>query len=359
MSKQAGFYIPSLDGIRAIAVMLVFVAHAGWYAFVPGGFGVTIFFLLSGYLITSLLRREYEKTGRIDLRQFWLRRAFRIIPPMYIVVTVSVLAGVTGLVQADIRWQPVVAQALNTTNYYGIFFGEEHFPPGTEVLWSLAVEEHYYLLYPPVLWLLVRRIPYRSVSRTLVVVSAVVLAWRCFLVFVVGVHKGYTFAATDTRIDSILLGCVLALWRNPYMDDFEIGERRLRLWVVAGVAMLGLTFVFRGEQFSESFRYTIRSVALVPIFFAAIRHHDWPLFKWLESPVMRWGGRISYTIYLIHPLAIKLTWQRITEQRIAAALIALVITIVFSLAMYLVVERHFARLRRRFSYPSRRLDYPA
>ena len=148
------FYIPSLDGIRGLAVLLVFVAHCNLAHVVPGGFGVTVFFFLSGYLITSLLRDEYERTSRIALGRFWVRRALRILPPMYIVLGLSIAAGAAGLVSADIRLQAVVAQMLHLTNYYSIHLGEVHFPPGTGIFWSLAVEEHFYLLYPPLLVLL-------------------------------------------------------------------------------------------------------------------------------------------------------------------------------------------------------------
>src|SRR5689334_10066848 len=85
-SKTDGFYIPSLDGIRAAAVGLVFLAHAGLNERVPGNFGVTVFFFLSGFLITTLLRMEFDKTGRISLKAFYPRRTLRILPPMYLVL---------------------------------------------------------------------------------------------------------------------------------------------------------------------------------------------------------------------------------------------------------------------------------
>src|SRR5690242_11117871 len=88
-TSRAPFYIPSLDGIRALAVMIVFVAHAGLGSWVPGGFGVTVFFFLSGYLITTLLRMEYDRSGTISLKDFYLRRVLRIFPNMYTVLFVA------------------------------------------------------------------------------------------------------------------------------------------------------------------------------------------------------------------------------------------------------------------------------
>lgn len=144
--SQGAFHIPSLDGLRAVAIMIVFLSHAGLSHVVPGLFGVTIFFFLSGYLITTLLRMECERDGGANLRQFFLRRTLRILPPFYLVLGAIALLGSIGFLSGS--WQPeaLAAQALFAANYWEIFGGVQ--PPGTEVLWSLAVEEHFYLVFP-------------------------------------------------------------------------------------------------------------------------------------------------------------------------------------------------------------------
>ena len=91
-AKSGKFHIPSLDGIRAIAVLIVFLSHVG-LPYIPGGFGVTIFFFLSGYLITTLLRREYERSNRIDFKKFYMRRVLRILPPFYVVLFLAIGAS--------------------------------------------------------------------------------------------------------------------------------------------------------------------------------------------------------------------------------------------------------------------------
>ena len=96
MKTSAEFHIPSLDGIRGIAALIVFMSHAALPEIFPGAFGVTVFFFLSGYLITTLLRREYASTGKIALKPFYLRRVYRILPPLYIVLTIAVLLDVFG-----------------------------------------------------------------------------------------------------------------------------------------------------------------------------------------------------------------------------------------------------------------------
>ena len=185
-----GFYIPSLDGMRAVAAMLVFVAHADWSHIIPGGFGVTIFFFLSGYLITTLLRREYESTGSINFKNFYLRRAYRIFPPLYIVLFLIALFALAGLIEHQMQPWAVVSQIFYWTNYYGIFYGWQYFVPGTTVYWSLAIEEHF--IFPIVFLLTICRFSYSSMALFFIVFCTFVLIWRCWLILVGGVFYDYT-----------------------------------------------------------------------------------------------------------------------------------------------------------------------
>lgn len=144
-AKEAAFHIPSLDGIRAISFLIVFVAHAGLNRLVPGYFGLSLFFFLSGFLITTLLRVEFETTGGISLRQFYLRRVLRIFPPFYLILFAAGILTMTGFfVEGSITLTAALAQALHVTNYYVIIRGWwVGMAPGTSIYWSLAVEEHF------------------------------------------------------------------------------------------------------------------------------------------------------------------------------------------------------------------------
>src|SRR5580692_9264612 len=115
--------IPSLDGLRAISILLVFVAHVGLDAVVPGGLGVTVFFFLSGFLITTLMRAEFAKNGHISLRHFWLRRALRIFPPFYLVLLLATLATVLILPPGSFTVAALGVQALQLSNYWIVFHG--------------------------------------------------------------------------------------------------------------------------------------------------------------------------------------------------------------------------------------------
>lgn len=379
-TRAASSHIPSLDGIRAVAFSLVFIAHAGLGHIVPGGLGVTIFFFLSGYLITTLLRREFEKTGRISLRNFYLRRVLRIFPPMYITLGAVVVLTLIGLVKGPILWRAVGAQVVHMTNYYVVLGGEEGIPLGTKAYWSLAVEEHFYLVFPLVCLLTLPRWRFRGVAWGLLAACATVLAWRCYLVYGVyytdlsnGLSINRPYIASDTRIDSILFGCVMALGCNPHLDGDQVRHKGAKVAMLAGgVLLLLLTLLLRDNHFREGPRYSLQGIALFPLFYLAITNPDWIVFRWLNWPSVRFIGLLSYTLYLCHHtpiLALREAWPDASVQDAVGGLVpraalrllggwhgvqllcvgiaSAVIIFVYAVIMYYLVERPCARLRRR------------
>ena len=141
--------IPSLDGIRAVSIVIVFFAHARVMPFLPGGFGVTIFFFLSGFLITTLFYREADKFGKIDLRNFYIRRLLRLSPPLFITLALVYGLVALGAFEGVIRSDAIVSQVLYFYNYYSILSPDPtEGALGLNVLWSLSVEEHFYLIFP-------------------------------------------------------------------------------------------------------------------------------------------------------------------------------------------------------------------
>lgn len=343
------FHIPSLDGIRAIAAFIVFLSHCGLEDLIPGGFGVTIFFFLSGFLITTLLRQEYAKNGGISLKKFYLRRVYRIIPPLYIVLVVLLLPYSLGGSSHHPTNLAVTAQFLQLTNYYAIFWGSDTMIPGTGAMWSLAIEEHFYLLFPLALLLLLQRWDYRRIGIIFAAACVAALAWRCVLLFGLGVGHDYIYFATDTRIDSLLYGCIMGIWLNPVLERHFVNVSTAR-WIgvlALAVAILGLTFLYRSESFRETFRHSLQGVALFPIFFCAVRKSEWPIFRWLESRPVRFLGLISYTFYLIHLKALVIVHRYTEAPMPVRAVLAFMLAVAFSSAMYFLVERHLGALRRR------------
>jgi peptidoglycan/LPS O-acetylase OafA/YrhL len=345
-------HIPSLDGIRAVSFMLVFVAHAGLEGAVPGGFGVTIFFFLSGFLITTLMRSEFEKNGSVNFRHFWLRRALRILPPFYLVLLAATLTALVLYPAGTVYAPAVAAQALHFANYWTIAHDYQGLAPGTGVYWSLAVEEHFYVLFP---WLYVAMQKWRLTplqqAWLLWGLCAAVLAWRCVLVFGMHVDSERTNLATDTRVDSILFGCALAVWNNPVLDQ---PQQRPNLWkyfiVPAAFAALLFCIVYRGEAFRETWRYTIQGAALTFVFIAAVRFHRWPLFRFLDLKPIAFIGVISYSLYLIHQVLLYMVAALVPQVHpVFRALIALAASISLAWAIYLFVEKPCARLRRKLT----------
>ena len=345
-------HIKSLDGIRGLSALLVFLGHAGLGRVIPGGFGVTVFFVLSGFLITTLLRAEYATTGRIDLRAFYLRRIYRIFPPLYMTLLIAAVLPLPHATSTPTAGG-IAAQMLQLTNYYSIFFGESHLLPYTGTMWSLAIEEHFYVLYPITLLALFKRFDLARTSRILLVACGGVLAWRCWLVLGWHVGADYTYFATDTRLDSLLFGCVLGLGANPCLDTdrWNFGARNWAVILGAALLVLIATFVIRNNDFRETLRYTLQSAALLPVFYTSIRYSHWPVFRWLELRPVRALGLISYTFYLLHMLALALALEWFPDSGLVwRGMVGFALTVAAATASYLLIERQLAALRRRLHH---------
>ena len=267
IAPQGSLYIPSLDGIRAISFFLVFFAHAGLGGIlIPGGFGVSIFFLLSGFLITTLLRLEFARYGRISLGSFYLRRVLRILPPLYITLALAVVLCCIGKGHPAIPFAGTLAQSLQVSNYYEIYAVPAITMPGSGVLWSLAVEEHFYLIFPLLyVWMCPRFSVYRQ-TFILLTLCAATLAWRCILHFHFHASFIHTYYGTDARFDSILFGCVFAIVANPILHDPLHGWflRRMKWLLPLCVVVLLGTFLNREDSFRETLRYTLlQGLALI------------------------------------------------------------------------------------------------
>jgi peptidoglycan/LPS O-acetylase OafA/YrhL len=355
MRSEHSQTIPSLDGIRAISVLLVVLAHSGFEVLVPGGLGVTIFFFLSGYLISTLMLAENKRTGTISISKFYVRRMFRLMPPLF--VTLAIAYGLTyaGLLSGGITITGLAAQLLYFANYYGLFFDPGNtIPDGTGILWSLAVEEHFYMFYPLFMTLLLgSAIRPRTIGTLLGIGCLVVLAWRIHLVQSPDFMFYRTYYASDARIDSIIYGCILAVVINPgpalhRADAISVGQ-----WAILATAIstLMLTLLYRDTAFRETVRYSLQGLALMPIFYFAIRFSNNKLFRHLNS---RWAitlGTYSYSIYLIHYVVIRLIATN------APAIIAksfilfpttLLISIAYAAAVDRFVDRYFRQLRRKY-----------
>lgn len=331
--------------MRAISVLVVLAGHFNVPLGISPGFGVTIFFFISGTLITHLLLEEIETFGRLSLGNFYARRFLRLMPAlMFYVFAIFALYRVLGLPAPASELLPAVFYYQNYYTLYGSG-GGQILPYG--VLWSLAVEEHYYLVYPLLLLGLGNR-P-RRLFYAIVGLIALATIWRT-VVIVVFDNTAHAYMATDTRIDSILFGALLSV-----ASRLRRGEQAIRLLghplvCLAAVAVLAVHFTYPSQPFIATFRYSLLCPALFVIFSGLLFSRRYGLaHKFLETRPMRWIGVTSYPLYLWHTGWLGITFQFLGEdQALLARLSALGLSLVAANVSYYAVERRFAVLRRRF-----------
>lgn len=348
--------IPSLNGLRAVSISIVLVSHTGFGNVVPGGLGVTIFFFLSGYLITTLLLDEYERSGQINIGKFYLRRLFRLFPPLLVTLCIAYSLVVMGLLDGGISWSGVLAQLLYFANYYGLFFDPGNTTAaGTGILWSLAVEEHFYLIYPAVLaGLLALGSSRRRIAVVLTIACLAVLAWRLYLASQPNFVTERTYYSSDTRVDSILFGCLLALVANPRLAKGRTSNPFLvpasATLLVAAAVLMVVTIVWRDSYFRETLRYSLQGLALMPIFYFAMRGSACFPFTLLNHPWVARIGIYSYAMYLIHQIVIyfiEKNFPQLTTIRPLFTLVTFVIAAFYAAILDVSLDSYFRRLRRK------------
>lgn len=296
-------YVPALDGVRAVAVSLVIAAHLGIRPLEGGVVGVHIFFVLSGFLITSLLLKEQQRNGRIALATFYLRRAFRLLPGLLLVVVA------TDLVLAVDRDNPVSGVTLGSTLpvllYYANWVWAVHGVDGTlgwfGHMWSLAVEEQFYFLWPPIVVLIWRRhLSTRVLLGLLVAAALTSSALRHWALR----HTVGGFFATPMVAEMLIWGIVFAVARaRGLLDDLVL--RRLRLpclTVVLAYVALAPTAVYAridGSGVALSLAAVSSAVVIASL---TMRTEPGALDRILAWRPLVFIGRISYSMYLWHIL---------------------------------------------------------
>ncbi len=340
--------IPSLDGVRAISFLIVFAAHSGLDWIVPGRLGVNIFFLLSGYLITTLMIRERAKTGWISLKLFYARRALRIFPPMYSIAGATLLYLWLSHQMAGITAGGLCSQLF----YYQNYWYHGGLIPGLGPLWSLAVEEHFYLFFPPLMLLFLDRwrMNYSQIAKALVWICVAILIWRCVVVAYMPDGLRWARDQSDTRADSILFGCVLACLEKTGACERILSQRRLERYVVpASLLLLLVTVAIRNVVFRETLRYTLQALAIAPMLYYVVYVPQTVVGRILNTPILGRLGILSYSLYLLHATVL-LEMNRLLHSKVLAAIVAFVVAVMLAEAIHILVERPTERLRKRFAH---------
>jgi peptidoglycan/LPS O-acetylase OafA/YrhL len=334
--------IPSLDGLRAFSVLLVILGHTGWpflassrffLPFRQGELGVSIFFVISGFLITHLLLRERRETGRISLRSFYIRRTLRILPPFYCYLAVIAVMTAFGIYRL-----PVTAFLNAMTFTWNI---NTH--PGTWVLghiWSLSLEEQFYLFWPACIALFALR---RNLKLGMIIIC-VTPVMRVVGYFIFPELRDRLALSLPLRLDIFMFGCIIAL-------VFERGlfPRVIRMvsqtWcLVAAGIYLFVVHPYLAQRYRGAFElpigFTVQAACLSAVLIYTVRRPDSPVGILLNLRPVRHIGIISYSLYL---------WQQMFTgpytRHFALDMIAIVAA---AEASYWLIERPSFRLRRFF-----------
>ncbi|MEI7447463.1 MAG: acyltransferase family protein, partial [Burkholderiales bacterium] len=312
--SSAWVHMPGLDGVRAIAVLAVVVFHMD-ESWLPGGFlGVDVFFTLSGFLITSLLLAELDASDKVDFKRFYIRRARRLLPALYLVLVATSIAAMTIAQDAAQRVrEDATAAFFYVTNWWYVIHGQSYFeatgrPPMLQHLWSLAVEEQFYFVWPVLCWLLWKVGRTRGVRVGAIVgalVSTAVMAW-------ISIAQGMPAAAdpsrvyfgSDTHAMTLLVGAALATVWRPGRLAASLTSRGIRTVTASGFASLLALFAIFWFVASDSpllYRGGFLVIGVITAVFVASAAVTASAFAGLMSmQPLRWIGERSYGIYLWH-----------------------------------------------------------
>lgn len=345
-------YITGLDGIRAIAVIMVLAYHLKLALFKSGFLGVTVFFVLSGYLITGILISEVEEEGTIDLKNFWLRRIRRLVPAvMSMAVVIIFVSAVVNRIIFTKGCKDFLASVLGFNNWWQIFNKVSYFEaagvtsPFTHC-WSLAIETQFYLIYPLILLGIYKLAKSRGEGRAkrgllfagVTLLLALISVILMIVLFDPQQDASRVYYGTDTRAFSLLFGALLAiLWEYRMVPrrlsasvNMVLGSVSFAVLLVMTIAINGSSnFWYRGGQFFG----TILTVLMV---YAVSGRKTW-LSRFLSNPVLKWIGDRSYSIYLWHYPIILLISKGIKASW-GITLIEIVLSVVLAELSYRFIE---------------------
>ena len=338
-------YTPALDGLRAVAVLAVMLYHGGM-AITSGGFlGVDVFFVLSGFLITTLLLLEFEATGGLNLTAFWGRRARRLLPALFLVLVAVLIyaAFLRGEAAASVR-ADALATLFYVSNWWFIASGNSYFdqfqdPSPLTHTWSLAIEEQWYLLLPLALVVLLPRVRSRARWAAVFAGLGLVSAAAMFVLHTPGTDPSRVYYGSDTRLQALLAGAFLACILTPGAVERFRGPAR---WLapVALLAVVGVVVVASDRsEWLYSGGFLLVAVLSALLLAAVVAHPQGLVARGLAWRPVVWIGRISYGLYLWHwPVYVVLNPARTGLSGPGLLVLRFAVTFAVAALSYYVVE---------------------
>lgn len=349
-------YITGFDGIRSLAVVGVILYHLLPTSMKGGYLGVPIFFVVSGYLITDLLRQEWEQNGKINIWQFYVRRMKRLYPGLvFLLVTASayitlfqrgLLNNLRGVVVSSLLYVNNWWQINNGLSYFDRFANESPFTH----IWSLAVEGQNYLIWPPLFVLLMVFVRKRKWIFYTVLGTAMASAVLMMIMYTPGGDPTRIYYGTDTRLFSIWMGSALAfVWPSTRLKE-NIPKQAKRVLNSAGLVSLAaliLSFFLLDDHYSFVYYGGMLLVSLFCVVLVAVTAHPGAsLNRWLTNPVFTWIGKRSYGIYLYQfPVMIfyEAKVSDIADHVLLHTIIEISLILIISELSYRYIERPLAR----------------
>lgn len=337
--------IPIIGGLRAISVFLVVFYHSGM-DWVPGGLGVLMFFVISGFLITWLLLKENDRKGFVSLRRFYIRRFLRIFPAFYAYAFLFI--GILWFLGKHIDWPQTVTSLLYLANYYQAIFGDPN--TGLSHTWSLGIEEQFYLLWPA-LFLFLRDRP-RLLCRITSAIIGCVWIYRFVLKYGFHVWQGYFYEAFDTRMDHLLIGCLLAISlfhfrQAPFWN--MLTRVPVLCMSIAGLFCSAALEYRLGDRYRDVWSFIVNPLLCASLIPQLIVHRNTAWVRWLDWKPVVYLGSISYSLYLYQQTVLEPGRKALRFLPFAVQVAgSIAVVIVAASVSYWLIEAPFLRLKDRF-----------